>query len=493
VTCGGNAKILAQVRRYPLHQSQSVALVGTGIVNVITAYYLQKSGYRIAMFDGGPDTRQQAPWTAFGCTRGGDDARMFTLSEADDYHDKGETPHTEMNRYFRHDIRRSGWIIGSPEAFSSHEKTWIEAYEKTPTWLAQRYNDDIFAFNRDSLPLWERLIREAPALFDDVEYRSGILRLYTDTEHFQQQIARQQRLGALRRILAPAEVEHDYAALAEAVARGELVGGIEVVGFTVNIHKFMARLLDHLERHGAQLHWHSRVTRIRRGRHGAVAGLTIGNAVARADHYVLSLGVYGNELLSGFRSIHKIHGVLGLWLRMPNLEPTLRHSLKIARRGHMAEDANVTVAKDCDGRDILIVGAGYGYVGRTLDNIRADLLDELFAAVQDTARRFFPRAYQAALDSGLIDDRRHYCIRPWTASCLGIFELVATEGNGVAVMTGGHNTGGFAQSPSVAAAVLAALRGQAHPMHEHYHPDRLGAFYDHLYPAYGHATKRSGS
>ena len=490
VTCGGNARILARARRGSPGQAPSVTLVGAGIVNLITAYYLQQAGYRITVFDGAPDPRRSAPWTAFGCSRGGDDARMFTLSEADDYHDQSEAPHPEANRYFRHDIRQLGWLIGDDEAFSHHEERWIAAYEQTPAWLARRYNEDIFAVNRESLPLWEQLMRQAPDLFDGVEYRPGILRLYADAEHFQQQIARQRRLGALRGVLTPADVQRRYAALSDAAAEGEFAGGIEVVGFTVNIHKFMARLLDCLERGGAQFHWGRRVTHIRRDRRGAVAGLTVGNAVAVADHYVLSLGAYGNDLLAGFRSHNHIHGVLGLWLRLPNVEPKLRHSLKIARRGHMAEDANVTVAKDDDGRDILIIGAGYGYTGRSLDNIRPELLDVLFDAVQDTARRFFPRAYREALESGAIDDCRRYCIRPWTASCLGIFELAATDRHGVAVITGGHNTGGFAQSPSVAAAVLAALRGHTHPMHEYYHPDRLSAFYQSADLAYGHVMTR---
>jgi D-amino-acid dehydrogenase len=57
-----------------------------------------------------------------------------------------------------------------------------------------------------------------------------------------------------------------------------------------------------------------------------------------------------------------------------------------------------------------------------------------------------------------------------------VFETAATAAGGVLVTTGGHNTGGFAQAPAVAAAVLAAVRGEPHPMHELYLPERASGF-----------------
>jgi len=69
-----------------------------------------------------------------------------------------------------------------------------------------------------------------------------------------------------------------------------------------------------------------------------------------------------------------------------------------------------------------------------------------------------------------------YCIWPWTPSGLGLFETAETSDGGLVVITGGHNTGGFARSPSVSRAVFAALRGHEHPMHTLYHPRRFRDF-----------------
>jgi D-amino-acid dehydrogenase len=66
-----------------------------------------------------------------------------------------------------------------------------------------------------------------------------------------------------------------------------------------------------------------------------------------------------------------------------------------------------------------------------------------------------------------------FCVRPWTASSLGVFEVIPTVEGGRLVITGGHNTGGFAQAPAIAAAVLAELTGRRHTMDVLYHPLRM--------------------
>ena len=250
-----------------------------------------------------------------------------------------------------------------------------------------------------------------------------------------------------------------------------MAGGIEVVGFTVNIHDFVAKLLDVLEAAGAIMSWETSVREICRRGDGRVAGLATDSGVVEADHYVLSTGVYGQELLAGTASAGLIQGVLGVWMTLPNLEPKLENSLKLARKGHMAEDANVTVARDAHGDDVLVYGSGYGYTGLRPGNILPDELDRLYAAVEENVRAFFPRGHAAAVESGLLASSRRLCVRPWTATGLGVLEVLPAA-TGVLVVAGGHNTGGFTQAPSVAQAVLAAFRGQSHPMHELYHPGR---------------------
>jgi glycine/D-amino acid oxidase-like deaminating enzyme len=151
--------------------------------------------------------------------------------------------------------------------------------------------------------------------------------------------------------------------------------------------------------------------------------------------------------------------------------------VKIAREGHRAEETNVTLATDQFGAPILVCGSGYGWTGLNPHNIDSAELDVLFEALEDTLRQFFPKAHTAARVAGTLDTGKQLCVRPWTASCLGVFERVETAGGGMLIVTGGHNTGGFAQSPVVAEAVLAAFEGREHPMHTRYDPRRLERFY----------------
>jgi len=334
---------------------------------------------------------------------------------------------------------------------------------------------------------WACLIESDPWLFDDsTGYREGILRLYTEADYFRWHIARNDRVGATRHVLTPSQVRAYYPALEDACSDGTVAGGIEVVGFTVNIHRFVAQLVALLELEGVQFHWNTPVAGIRWVASGIADGIETTSGVVRSRHYVLSPGAYGDELLQGTASHGQIQGILGVWLTVPNIQPQLQNSVKIARKDHRAEDTNVTLATDECGNSTLICGSGYGWTGLDPNNIDLVELDLLFDALEDTLRRFFPKAYDIARADGTLDASRRLCVRPWTASCLGVFERVETSGGGTLIVTGGHNTGGFTQSPVVADAVLAAFEMREHPMHTRYHPRRLERFY-------GDDTTRGGA
>ena len=121
---------------------------------------------------------------------------------------------------------------------------------------------------------------------------------------------------------------------------------------------------------------------------------------------------------------------------------------------------------------MLVCGAGYGWTGLRPDNVDPAALTALFDELEETLRRFFPRAHATARAAGMLDESKQVCVRPWTPSSLGVFERLTAAGGGALIVTGGHNTGGFAQSPVVAEAVLAALSGRKHMMHSRYDPRR---------------------
>jgi len=455
--------------------AKTVILVGAGVVNLITAAALVHHGYEPLILERAPDPRAAAPWTEFGCTRGGGNARMFTLTECDNYNEKSWLDGA-ANTMFRRPISHTGWLVCEPGTLSDDEGRWIEEFETIPPWLAAVYNDDIFGLSRAARAHWDELMAAHPELFEDVGLHPGILRLYSDPDHYEWSVVRQMRTGAFLARLTPRELAEKYPALAEPCESGVFAGGIEVVGFTLNVHDFLARLVGHLEERGVRFEWQREVEAVVVDADRAVTGVSSRGELLTAGHYVISPGAYGNHLLKGFRSAGRIHGVLGVWLTLPNLEPKLTHSLKIARRGHKAEDANVTLGRTRAGEEVLIYGSGYGHTGLDPRNIAPAQLDELFAAVEENARTFFPHCYDAALASGLLSSSQRYCVRPWTASSLGVFEIGPAKSGGVLVITGGHNTGGFAQAPAVAAATLAAMRSAWHPMHELYLPDRAATF-----------------
>lgn len=455
---------------------RSVILAGAGIVNLVTALSLARDGYDVEVCERSPDPRDDAHWTAYGATRGGGDGRMFTLTEADSYNNRAWPGRDLLTR----PISAHGWLIAKPGDLTDAERRWADDFHRMPPWLADSYTEDIFAVNHAAADGWARLLESDPDLFDDATgYRDGILRVYDDADYYRRHLARNDRVGATRTVLTPEQVSVAYPALADACAADTVAGGLEVVGFTVNIHKFLARLVTMLEADGVRFRWDTPVTGIHRtdAGTGTVDGLVTEAGVMRADHYVLSPGVYGDDLLRGTLSHERIQGMLGVWLTVPNVEPRLAHSVKIARKGHRAEETNVTLGTGPSGEPILICGSGYGWTGLNPGNIDSAELDVVFDALEDTIRRFFPAAYTAARKTGTLDASRRVCVRPWTSSCLGVFETVPAQGGGVLVVTGGHNTGGFTQSPVVADAVLAAVGGRAHPMHTRYHPRRLERFY----------------
>ncbi len=457
-----------------------VVMIGAGLVNLITAATLQEEGFNVHCFDGGPDPRSAASWAQYGCSRGGDDARMFTLTEMDNYNDKANS--SDMNTIFDRDVSASGWSAHKSPTLSNRESEWVQQFRSIPVWLAKRFNDDIFSFNRESLPLWTDWMRDDPTLFTSSHLREGILRIYSDKTHFESALARQNRVGATQKVLTPEMVAKEFPALGDAVCAGLIAGGVVVVGFTVNAHKFMHRLLDKLERGGAKFAWSHRAQKLVFDAQHRISGVKLVDNVVTAPHYVISLGTYGRMLLAGTRSQFKIHGVLGAWLRIPNLEPRLDISLKLGRKSHTTEDANITVATDEAGEPILIIGSGYGHTGIDPNNIDRSVLYQIYAGLDDTAEKYFPRGYAASRAKGNLEASLKYCVRPWTATGLGLFEMIGTSQGGRCVITGGHNTGGFAQGPSIAKAVHAALMHNEHPMHASYHPDRASSFLEALPP-----------
>lgn len=469
---------------YPSRKAgNSVVLVGAGITNLVLAVELVDRGYDLEIVDAKP-----APggnnWCDYGCSHAGGDARMFTLTEMDNYNSK--STYIEQNHLFQNKVSEGGWLFQKRGVRSLAETKWIETHNMIPPWLASVYSRDIYELNADAMPLWDTFIDAHSELFDTVVMRDGVLRLYNDADQYTWDIERQTRLGALKQTYEPAQIETEFPALRKACQDGLLAGAIMVRGFTLNVHKFTQNVLSYLEKAGATFQWNSKVENVLRNKDNKITGLLAKGVFLQADHYIVSPGIYGEHLMRGTACEGQIHGVLGAWLEIPNADPAINHSMKLARKGHIAEDSNITVARDENGTNSLIIGSGYGYVGDFKSkwyqspDIHQDELDALYAALDDTAAAYFSSDIggDGELDQSQVAANHKYCIRPWTPTSLGLYHSEETQQNGSLIFTGGHNTGGFAQAPVIAQAVLETLRGKKHKLHDYYHPSRHANFVD---------------
>lgn len=456
---------------------KKVVLVGAGIVNLVCAEYLASRNYQVEIVDASPDPRHCREWQKLGVSSGGGNARMYTRTEADNYNEKGSEIYQDMKAIFRTPVLEGGWCVKHPDTFSIEENEWVTAFEGTPPWLARIFSQNIFETNRQSGLLWDAWMENHPELFEGVTLRSDILRMYVEPHAVDAAKTLHLQLGAMVQDESRDSFLEAYPVFRDAEKAGEFAGGFRVQGFTLNIHPFMRRLIVRIESLGGKFHWDCRIKKIERDERGEVYSLRGESCHFSADHYILSPGVGGNEMLRGTLSENLLQGTLGTWLQIPNLEPKINHSIKIHRRGHLVEDINVTVAVDEEtGEDILIFGGGYGFTGLDRPEEDSPDLNALFAELEEVAKIYFPEGYARAKAEGTLFPRgeRRFCIRPFTPTGLGIFEMLPAKGGGQLIITGGHNTGGFAQAPAIARAVWNALNGIEDPMHTWFHPARAG-------------------
>ncbi|MEM8933120.1 MAG: FAD-dependent oxidoreductase [Acidobacteriota bacterium] len=461
--------MLATLDRPRPIEASRIVLVGAGIVNLVTALALIERGARVELVDAGPDPRTDPRWTMLGATHGGDDGRMCSFTEADGFNDRSDTVRSNHDA-LGSTIEDGGWLTVPVDRLTSRERRWIDDFLSLPHWQAETFRRDIHSFNIAGAAGWAALRRGLPALFENVAHRPGLLRVYTDHPSWAAARATPDDLGSLRRILPAAALRRDHPAWRAAVDSGELVGGIEIEGFTVAIHPLARGILDRLDQRGARLRWQCRIRALER-RGETVTGLRSTETTIRGDHYVLSPGATGGALLDGTRCDGKIQGMVGVWARLPQTDPW-SCSVKIQREGHVGEHTNAILGQDRTGRPNIVLGAGYGFLGERALELSSQQLVHLEQALDTTARRLLPTAYAEARRDGSFHGERRACVRPCTSTGLGLFEILPASAGGRLLIAGGHNTGGFTQAPAVADAVCATLSGEPHPMQWLYRPDR---------------------
>jgi D-amino-acid dehydrogenase len=435
-----------------------VTLVGVGAINTVVALTLQQHGFAIEMFDAAPDPRANHPWTTYGCSRGGANARMYTATEADEY--SGLSTPTGNVDIFDERPDELGWDVrghrGRPD-----DEAWIREYKSVSPLEAEESRHRIHATNKAAALGWEQLFEMYPALADETNLCRGIIRAYNTPATVEYAVRRHRSVGDLQEVFDEAELRHTAPALAGA-AVGSIAGGIRVGGFTLDIHRFLDVALAALDEGSARISFSSPVDAVECDELGRVRAIRVHGQALPVQHLVVSPGAYGADLLSQLGVGGQVAGVLGLWHTLPNVAGQ-RQSIKVTRRNEVAEDANITVGR-VDGDDSLIIGSGYGFVGVDPSNIDLRAIRAIQLSVDEMMRDLMPGPYEAGGGPRWLEGEQRYCVRPWTARSVGLFEH-RPAANGHCVIVGGHNTGGFAQAPEVADAVRALLTGASHPLH----------------------------
>lgn len=126
-----NSPLLASIK--DKQESQTV-IVGAGVVNLITAYYLNLNGYKIKVYDAGLDPRITAEEKRTGCTHGGDDARMFSLSETRHHLIKShlDITHNGMCSPFKRGFSNGGWLTCDENSLNGNDNNGNQILKMYP-------------------------------------------------------------------------------------------------------------------------------------------------------------------------------------------------------------------------------------------------------------------------------------------------------------------------------------------------------------------------
>jgi D-amino-acid dehydrogenase len=447
---------------------KSVVLVGAGIVNLIICLSLQKAGFDTHVIDAIPDPRgADIPPDSLGCTYSGGNARMFSFNEARN-HNLKFTSDGNLVRFFDSDLQGGGWACGP---LSENQAKWSSSFGKSPAWLYGVYDEDIVSFNKVSAPLWSSLMKDHPKLFDSCAVRHDVLRLYSTKPQMEKAIHKEGRLNSIIRQLPLAILASEQPALEPAIAAGNLAGCLEVNGFTLNIHTFAHNIIDQIRENGGVVTFGENCVDVLRDSQGRVNGVKTTNGNRTADHYVFSPGAHGEHILGKLGLPNLMQPVFGAWLQLP-MDPRLplTQGIKLTRSGPLSNGASEGANILPDDNHIW-VSSGHGWTSSQPNLIPANERSSLFESVAHTATTLFPQMRDVIKSRIEQMSFIRICTRPWSLGSLGVFSTSPSK-TGFVIVATGHNTGGFAQAPAVAEAVVAKLTGSFHSMHVAYHPER---------------------
>lgn len=474
----------------------NVIVVGTGIVGLMTAYYLNKAGYEVRCYDFGPDpTNPHYDKRMSSTTYRSGNARHVTATET-----MSQALSSRKGLIYK-PPSEGGWMSKDIKQLTLSEKRWVDDFEYFTNHpeIIDHYSDDICRINNIGKKGWYDLISENKKIFENCGLQLGVGIFFLNRNYFMIE-----KVDSLERAKSEADFEDLYNPKVKRLNLGEvkkaypafeyacdndlLVGGLEEDCITVNSIDFCVNTINYLKSKGVIFSWGEFIVEMKRNGNGEISHLiTAKGETLAADHYVFSTGWLTHGIFKGTKCDEKIMGVLGCWVTIPN--PGLEAETLVAHafdekpyvpkcfKGPFKIDApeptnyiNATL----EGSK-LIVSGGYGFIGNditNIPNIKWPGVQAQFKHFEDIVKKIFPKAYEEANITGSLD--RRICARPVTASGLGVFEELQASNDSKAILVGANAAGGFTQAPALAEAVVDALKGKNdHFVIKAYHPDRL--------------------
>jgi len=412
---------------------RKVNVVGSGIVGLLSAYYLSQSGFKVSVFDAGPNPLTDYNKDKAGATFSGGNARHVSATET--------SPHASLSMTGQIYIsgNKGGWLAKDERNLTLAEKAWMDEFElvtQSPDLFTQ-FTKTVINVNNLGKDLWRKLMAQDPDLFTNVQIQQPLTVFFLDEPTFKSENNVETAANPLYPPipLTKKEIAKEYPVMANAVRKGIIAEGLVLDGFALNAISFCKKIIRRLQSQGVSFFWDTEVRSL--------------HELNSANYYLISTGVRKQDFLRGTSSHQKIMGVAGVWIRIPN--PGLKKAFKIAcpyPTGYI----NGTL----EGNNLLLSG-GYGFIGQDYLDRQKPGIKTLFEDIKRNVQSVFPESFKKSLREDSLDER--VCIRPMKPSGLGVFEVME-KGKSKAIFTGANSAGGFTQAPVLAAAVLDILNGK---------------------------------
>lgn len=457
-------------------KNKSLTVIGGGIQGIVAAYLATLEGYEVTLADRNPDPRK-AENLSSGSTFSGEDSRYITIFEGHPYLKIAgytEAMYPGMEQAFLTAASDGGWLSKAPEEFSELVQHWIK--DKFAAHADQdgikRLFDEYIKENRVSMQIWYEFMRQHPDIYDRINLKDEIVRLYDNEHLFKTARDSHEAAGVLKNTYNAEQLAREFPSYKAGVESGFIIGALTMEGITMRVQEMGKYLLDKLEDKGAQFAWNTEAQNIiYEG--DRVAGIkTQDGRTLTSDHYAFYTGAYANPELFKESPVHgKVAGVEGYWVEWKNVSQEVLDGMgnmpnKIhGGKYHDAEgkerpvvDLNINIVTEKDGSNTLRIGSGYVGVGNYPFERTAESRDGTLKDIHWVVQKIFGEHYDAAMAKGDIINSDKVCVRSWTANDQPLNQVQYTTKNGIVSYHGGGNTGSTNDAWSQALSMVNAIK-----------------------------------